>query len=76
VIIVSSRRFGDPFVINVFRDVTLTQLIAAFLYEMSKMLKDEAVERVNLVILSFMKHVKFLHFCCLCHCSIYTATSL
>ena len=60
VIIVSSRRFGDPFVINVFRDVTLTQLIAAFLYEMSELLKDEAIERVNLVILSFIKHVKFL----------------
>ena len=31
----------------VFQDVTLAQLNASFLYEMSKLMKEEAVERVN-----------------------------
>ena len=46
--------------ITVFRDVALAQLTAAFLYEMSKLMKEEAVERVNLMILSFVKHITFL----------------
>jgi len=41
-------RFGDPIVLHVFRDVTLPQLNAALLYEMSKLMKEEAVERVCL----------------------------
>lgn len=34
----------------VFRDVTLTQLTAACLYEMSKLMTENAVERVNFMI--------------------------
>jgi len=34
-------------VLLVFQDVTLAQLNASFLYEMSKLMKEEAVERVN-----------------------------
>jgi len=41
-------RFGDPLVLNVFRDVSLAQLTAMFLYEMSKLLTEDSVERVNL----------------------------
>jgi len=36
-------------VLTVFRDVSLAQLTAAFLYEMSKLMTEEAVERVNLM---------------------------
>ena len=40
-------RFSEPFVLHVFRDVSLTQLVTALLCEMSKLMKEEAVERVR-----------------------------
>jgi len=38
-------------VLHVFRDVNLMQLNAAFLYEMSKLMKEEALERVSVIVL-------------------------
>ena len=38
----------------VFRDVTLTQLTAACLYEMSKLMTENAVERVNFMIYNLL----------------------
>jgi len=40
-------RLRDPFVLKVFRDVSHAQLNAALLYEMTRLMKDEAVERVK-----------------------------
>jgi len=47
-------------VLSVFRDITLAQLTAMFLYETSKLLKEEAVERVFVSSLLFTAYVFFM----------------
>ena len=58
--------------LHVFRDVTLTQLNAAFLYEMSKLMTEDAIERVNLMSMLFAACVRFYIF--LNYCNIYYIT--
>ena len=46
--------------LNVFRDISLAQLNAMFLYEMSKLLREETIERVNFMNLLFTAYVRSL----------------
>ena len=50
-----------------FRDVSPDQLNALFLYDMSRLMKDEAVERVSLVSLLLIASVRFSTVLCPVH---------
>lgn len=52
--------------LSVFRDITLDQLTAMFLYETSKLLKEEAVERVFVSSLLFTVCVRSSSYVFLC----------
>ena len=60
--IVTWCRFGDPLVLYIFRDVTLTQLVTAFLYEMGQLMRVEALDKVNQSSITFTACVRFLLF--------------